>query len=127
TADEIDRMLAIRANWQKQGWQVEADLIDAYPHLTREKSLEWCKETIGYVPTLYQRGHSHKNCGGFCVKAGHGSMARLLYYNRALFLEHERMELLHQQTFNHTSTIMRDTKTRGGITTRTPLTLRDFR
>ena len=54
-------------------------------------------------------------------------MARLLYYDRPANMEHERMELLHQQTFDHTSTIMRDEWTRAGVRGADPLTLRAFR
>lgn len=126
TAHEIDRMLAIHANWTRQGWKVEADLLDA-PELTREKQMELCQEKFGFVPILYRLGFQHNNCGGFCIKAGKGQFARLLWHFRPAYLEHERMELLHQQTFAHTSTIMRDEWTRAGKRGADPLTLRAFR
>lgn len=126
TADEIDRMLAIRANWGRKGWKVEADLANE-PKLNRETLIAMCQQEFGFVPETYRRGHSHNNCGGFCVKAGKSQMARLLYYDRPAYLEHERMELLHQQTFSHTNTIMRDEWTRTGIRGADPLTLRAFR
>lgn len=126
TADEIDRMLAIRSNWKKRGYTVEALLADE-PALTRERVIEMCQFEFGFVPTLYRLGMKHNNCGGFCVKAGKGQLARLLWHDRATYLEHERMELLHQRIFEHQSTIMRDVQTVNGVRTTTPLTLRDFR
>ena len=126
TAGEIDRMLAIRANWRGIGYQVEAPLADDET-LTRETAIERCKALLGFVPELYQRGNSHNNCAGFCVKAGHAEMARLLYYDRPRYLSHEAAELAHQQQHGHTSTIMRDRRTVDGKTETTPLTLQAFR
>lgn len=126
TASEIDRMLAIRANWNRQGWRVEADLADM-PEMTREKQMDLCFEKFGFIPVLYRLGFNHNNCGGFCVKAGKGQFARLLWHFRPLYLHHEMMELLHQQTYNHSNTIMRDEWSRGGKRGADPLTLRDFR
>lgn len=126
TADEIDRMLAITANWKRQGYKVEADLADE-PKLTRDVLIEMCKAEFGFVPQLYLEGFSHNNCGGFCIKAGKGQFARLLWYHRDLYLWHEYMEELHQRMFNHENTIMRDEWTRGGKRGADPLTLRDFR
>src|SRR5690606_10971825 len=104
---EIDRMMAIRANWKRNGYTVEADLADE-PELSRAKQMEMCEREFGFIPAMYRQGMSHNNCGGFCVKAGKGQMARLLHYDRKTYLEHETMELWHQQVFNHKNTIMRD-------------------
>lgn len=126
TADEIDRMLAITANWKRRGYRVEADLA-AEPKLTRETLMQMCEAEFGFIPRLYRLGMKHNNCGGFCIKAGKGQMARLLWHDRTTYLEHERMELLHQRIFDHKNTIMRDEWTRGGKRGVTPLTLREFR
>jgi hypothetical protein len=126
TAGEIDRMMAIKANWTRKGWQVEADLADM-PEIPRQELLAMCEQQFGFVPLLYRQGMKHNNCSGFCVKAGKAQMARLLFHSRALYLEHERMELLHQQTFNHQHTIMRDEWTRNGKRGADTLTLRAFR
>lgn len=127
TAGEIDRMMAIRANWKRQGFKVEADL-EAEPEISKETLLAMCEKEFGFIPKPYiWNPKGHNNCSMFCVKAGKGQMARLLYYDRAAYLEHERMELLHQQTFSHTSTIMRDEWTRNGKRGADPLTLRAFR
>jgi hypothetical protein len=55
----------------------------------------------------------HNNCGrgdkgvGFCVKGGQQEKAKLLWHDRKTYLYHETMELLHQQIFGHTNTIMK--------------------
>jgi len=126
TADEIDRMLAITRNWSKQGFKVQADLADE-PLLNRDRLVEMCKQEFGFAPQLYLEGFSHNNCGGFCVKAGKGQMARLLYYHPDIYRYHERMEQTHQRFFCHDNTIMRDEWTRGGVRGADPLTLCDFR
>lgn len=127
TADEIDRMLAIRANWKRNGFKVEADL-EGEPEIDKPTLLAMCEKEFGFIPKPYVwNPKGHNNCSMFCVKAGKGQMARLLYYDRPAYLEHERMELLHQQTFGHTSTIMRDEWSKSGKRGADPLTLRAFR
>lgn len=44
------------------------------------------------VPELYKAGFVHNNCGGFCCRAGQGSMLNLLKYDRNLYLYHEHKE-----------------------------------
>lgn len=124
TKGEIDRQLAIVQNWMKSGVQVEFDLCDVD---LKGTSAERAERILGWIPHLYVEGHSHNNCNGFCVKAGHEQMAMLLYYDRPTYLYHEGKELEFQQKHNTAATIMRDRKTRKGVTTTTPLTLRDFR
>ncbi|MEE6209001.1 hypothetical protein U3A55_02365 [Salarchaeum sp. III] len=43
-------------------------------------------------PRLYERGYSHNNCGGFCVRAGQGHFAHLLKDNPELYKYHEEKE-----------------------------------
>jgi hypothetical protein len=126
TAGEIDRMLAIQRNWSQIGVAVEADLADT-PIIGT--SAERANKLLGWIPNVYEWGSdtAHNNCGGFCIKAGHGHMARYLWFNRELYLYHENREIDFQITHNTSSTIMRDLKTVKGIRSTTPLTLRDFR
>lgn len=124
TADEIDRMMAIQANWGRAGYKVEALLADNPPTVeTREQR---ALRLVGWVPEMYLTGFSHHNCGGFCVKAGHAQLARLLYYQPQWFEYHAQRELWFQQTHHTDATIMRDKRTRNGITTTTPLSLYAF-
>lgn len=124
TAGELDRMLAITRNWKEHGYKVKADLADT-PYITRAYAMAECKRLLGYVPTNYDIGMSHNNCGevGFCVKGGLKEKAKLLWYDRKMYLHHETMELLHQQIYKHTATIMR--RSIGGQIK--PITLRAFR
>lgn len=124
TKDEIDRMLAIRANWTRQGYHVEADLCEID---LKGSSAERAACRLGWVPELYAQSFPHHNCGGFCVKAGHREMARLLWFHRDTYLYHEMREQQFQARHKTTSTIMRDRKTVNGETTSTPLSLRQFR
>jgi hypothetical protein len=124
TAHEIDRMMAIRRNWGKLGYPVEADLADLP---TKGTTAERCKAVLGWVPRLYEWGASHNNCGGFCVKAGHAQMARLLWHDPELYAYHEQQEIRFQQKFKTDATIMRDRVTLDSVTTSTPLSMRAFR
>lgn len=123
TADEIDRMLAIRKNWARNGWQIEAPLSN-YPN--RAASNERSLELLGWVPFVYSWGGSHNNCNGFCVKAGHAQMARLLHYAPDVFYYHARRELEFQQTHGTNATIMRNRVTVNGEVISIPLRLIDF-
>jgi len=124
TVDEIDRMLAIRMNWGRSGYRVEADLTD---RSIVGSAAERCKEMLGWTPRLYVWGASHNNCGGFCVKAGHAQMARLLWFEPLIYAYHEDQEQRFQTTFKTAATIMRDRSTLNGVTTSTPLSMREFR
>lgn len=124
TADEIDRMMAIQANWGRAGYRVEADLADRRITGT---SGERCKALLGWKPKLYEWGASHNNCGGFCVKAGHAQMARLLWFEPALYAYHEDQEQRFQRVFNTDATIMRDRVTLNGLSKSTPLSMYAFR
>lgn len=124
TRDEIDRQLAIRRNWQAKGVQVEFDLCDVD---LKGDSGERAEKLLGWTPRLYLQGMSHNNCGGFCVKAGHSQMARLLWYDRPTYDYHEGQEQAFQAKFYTSNTIMRDRVTIAGKTTSTSLSLAAFR
>jgi hypothetical protein len=44
------------------------------------------------LPSLYSKGFSHNNCGGFCVRAGQAQFALLLKTNRDYYLWNEEQE-----------------------------------
>lgn len=117
--DEIERQMAILANWKKAGYRVEFDLCDNPDYRRASTWVDW-------IPTLYEHGFPHNNCSGFCVKAGHAQMARLLYYYPDIFHYHAEQEKRFQADFHTDATIMRDRVTRGGITDTTPLSLYAF-
>lgn len=124
TAHEIDRMMAIKANWSKSGYTVEAPLCDVeLVGTTKER----CQRMLGWVPFLYTIDASHNNCGGFCVKAGYAQMARLLWYLPDTYAYHEMQERRFREQFERDATIMRKRKTRGGVMETTPYSLEEFR
>jgi hypothetical protein len=75
------------------------------------------------LPRLYKMGFPHNNCGGFCVKAGHGSFALLLENLPARYAEHEAKEEEFRKFIGKDVSIMRDR--RGGVSK--PLTMRALR
>lgn len=102
-------------------WRYEAPMTQE-PHLDPEQVLDWMHSEGVKPPRLYSMGFTHNNCGGFCVKAGQASFARLLHFMPKRYAEHEAHEArLRAQGIN--GTILEDR--RGG--TRKPMTLRDFR
>lgn len=74
------------------------------------------------APRLYGMGFTHNNCGGFCIKAGHASFARLLFKMPERFKGHENEEeRLRAEGIN--GTILYDRRGKKRI----PLTMRNFR
>lgn len=138
TYHEVDRMIAVRANWHRAGWQVDAPLAGD-PMITRERLMQACQDRYSFVPRLYQMGFSHNNCGGACVKAGLAEWARLLWYLPDVYAWWEEQEFQFNAVHRNTGllahltgadldgkaivSILRDR--RGGLTT--PLLLGDFR
>lgn len=84
-------------------------------------------ETLGgrgiELPRLYKLGFEHNNCGGFCVKAGHGHFKNLLEKMPERYAYHEAKEQQFRDHFQKDVAILRDRK--AGTTK--PLTLKDFR
>jgi hypothetical protein len=117
-AHEIDRHMTIKKRWSAEGYEVRFPMMD-YPEITREWSIRFCRNMVGFVPKLYEMGFEHNNCGGGCVKAGHKQWAKLLWYSRMGILKtHEGIptyqwwrenEELFRQTVGE-YTILRDWK-----------------
>ena len=90
-----------------------------WPHQMVQRALD-----MGIEPSnSYKQGFSHDNCGGFCVKAGHATFARLLHHRPDVFADNEAEEQRFRQTTGKDVSILRDR--RGGETK--PLTMRKFR
>lgn len=75
------------------------------------------------LPRLYQLGFSHNNCGGFCVKAGHASFAKLHAELPEVYARHETAEEGFRAFIGKDVAVMTDR--RGG--TKKPLTMKAFR
>lgn len=74
-------------------------------------------------PRLYDLGFAHANCGGFCVRAGHGQFAHLLRTLPERYAAHEAEENAFREASGKDVAILRDR--RGGATT--PLTMTALR
>lgn len=122
TYHEVERMIAVRANWSHAGWQVDAPLADD-PTVTREYLIAQCQTRYGFIPRLYSMGFAHANCGGACVKAGQAQWARLLWYLPDVYAWWEQQETAFNSGRERIVAILRDR--RGGMTT--PLLLSTFR
>lgn len=122
--EEYSRLEAIAANWSKFSNFIEAPLCWGDTWLDKNACLEWCRQEGISPPSLYEKGFSHANCGGFCFKAGKGQFRNLLKHDRDLYLYHEQKEQeFRQQEGCENITILRESK--NGV--RTSLTLREFR
>lgn len=71
---------------RKLPWVFKAPLCDP-PYLTRKQMHEWADREGLQKQVLYQLGASHANCGGGCVKMGHGGFVRLLRTLPDVYLE----------------------------------------
>jgi len=120
---EEHRFIRLRDRKAAQGWTYEAPLCEA-PYMTKPDMLEWLDREGIAAPRLYGMGFAHNNCGGMCIKAGHGHFANLLKQMPERYLYHERQEEAMRQFLGRDDvTILRDR--RGGTTT--PMTMRAFR
>jgi len=106
-----------------QGWTYEAPLFD-YPQLDPDQILDWMRTEGIRPPRLYEMGFTHNNCGGFCVKAGQASFARLLDKLPERYAEHEALEE-YCRAIGINGTILKDR--RFGNTKGVPMTMKQFR
>lgn len=102
-------------------WRYEAPLCDP-PYLTKQQLHQWAESEGLRKQELYLRGMPHANCGGGCVKMGHGGFARLLSAAPETYAEWEREEQGLRDMLGDVSIL----KDRVGGETR-PLTLRALR
>lgn len=93
------------------------------PYLDKQEMIEMARADGIEPPRLYSMGFPHNNCGGFCVRAGHGQFKILLEKNRDAYLFHERKEQELREYLGKDVAILRSRK--GGVSR--PVTLREFR
>jgi 3'-phosphoadenosine 5'-phosphosulfate sulfotransferase (PAPS reductase)/FAD synthetase len=106
---------------RKLPYVYEAPLL-AEPLLSKEEVFAWLASEGIELPRLYRLGFPHNNCGGGCIKAGHGHFAMLLEKLPEVFGEWESNEEELREELGDVA-ILRDR--RGGVTK--PLTLRALR
>lgn len=119
---EEHRFARLKTRKADQGWTYEAPLTEP-PYVTKREMFDALEAAGIAVPRLYRLGFSHNNCGGFCVKAGHGHFANLLRQLPDRYAYHEKQEQEFREFIGKPVSILTDTK--GG--TKKPLTLKDFR
>lgn len=117
---EEHRMAAIKRNYAP--FTVSAPLCER-PYVDRDQVLADLRSRDIEPPRLYRMGFAHANCGGFCVRAGHGHFLTLLTEMPERYAYHERKEQELREYLNKDVAILRD-RTGGTVT---PLTLRAFR
>ncbi|MBF4194613.1 hypothetical protein [Mycolicibacterium phlei] len=93
------------------------------PYLDKQQILEWCEKENLRPPRMYADGFPHANCGGGCVRAGHGQFKLLLEKNPERFEYWAAREQELREYLGKDVAILRDR--RGGKVR--PLTLYEFR
>lgn len=91
-ADEFERSAAIRKNWESKGWRTIFPVIEGKYILTREQQLDKLQEWYGVSLDLYEKGFTHNNCAGACIKSGQRQWAQLWYYYPEVYDEWEILE-----------------------------------
>lgn len=86
---EIHRTDAPRKSYAP--YQVEFPMCEE-PYVTKWDMILACERLGIRRPRLYEQGFSHANCGGFCVRAGHGQFKQLLEQNPERYAYHEEQE-----------------------------------
>lgn len=118
--NEAHRFDRARSHWEP--WKVAAPLLEPPLYLREEWVGRLAAEGIK-PPRLYALGFAHNNCGGFCIKAGHGQFALLLRQLPDRYAEHEKREQEIRDYLGKDIAILRDRE--GGDST--PLTLKALR
>tara|TARA_Y100000310_G_scaffold149343_1_gene148630 strand:- start:517 stop:1314 length:798 start_codon:yes stop_codon:yes gene_type:complete len=120
---EEHRFTRLRDRKAEKGWRYEAPLCEA-PYMMKPEMLAWAKRE-GLEPCrTYDMGFAHANCGGFCIKGGHGHFATLLREMPERYAYHERKEQEMREYLGRDDVAI--LRNRGGGTS-TPLTLRELR
>lgn len=119
TADEIDRHMGALRIWKTRGYDVVSPLMDT--NYNAADARQRFIDIAGFLPEAYTLGMDHNNCD-LCVKAGQAHFARCLYYRPQQYARWSKLEALHQRTYQHEFTILRDRA--GGVSA--PLSLAAF-
>lgn len=117
---ETHRLPAVEAAYAP--WSVCAPMTEA-PYLDKAQMLAWCRDSGLEPPRMYAAGYPHANCGGGCVRAGHGWFKVLLETNPERFAYWEANEQDLRDYLGKNVAILRD-RTGGRVR---PMTLREFR
>jgi hypothetical protein len=119
--DELTRIQKLQARWEP---------YKVWCPLTEPPFMDRC-EIMNHIiddwdidpPKLYEEGFKHNNCGGACVKGGHGAWLHLYRKRPATYLDWEQKERQFRLDIGQDVAILRDR--RGGETI--PMTLETLR
>jgi hypothetical protein len=120
---EMHRCEPTRANYESLGYKVDFPLL--WKPIEFRSYVEICRTDWGIEPPrAYGLGYTHANCGGRCVKQGHGDWIRTLINFPERYNEIEQWEAeMRTNPTNANYAILRS-QTKDGDT---PLTLRELR
>lgn len=120
---EMHRCEATRKNYESLGYEVDFPLL--WKPIEFRPYAEVCRNDWGIEPPrMYGLGYTHANCGGRCVKQGHGDWIRTLVNFPERYAEIEAWEAsMRENEVNANYAILRS-QTKDGDT---PLTLRELR
>jgi hypothetical protein len=113
----------VRPRRAADGWRYEAPLCEP-PYLAPWDVRAMMRAENIRIPRLYEDGHPHNNCGGFCVKSGQAGMALLYRTNPLRYDFHEGREQDIRAFLGKDVSILTD---RSGDGVKKPLTLMAFR
>jgi hypothetical protein len=118
---EIHRLPAIEKNYSP--YVVKAPLTEP-PYIDKDELIKLAEKDGLPIPKLYTLGFPHNNCGGGCVRAGHGQFKKLLQIMPERYAVWEQKEEEVRQHIGKDVSILND---RSGGGPRRPLTLAQFR
>lgn len=121
---EDHRRKAPMENWAP--YTVKFPMCDE-PYVDKQDMLCALDEVGIARPRLYERGFAHNNCGGFCVRAGHGHFANLLEQFPEYFAYNERKEEEMRQALGKDVTVMKKERTVDGKRRSFPYSMRQLR
>lgn len=98
-ADEFDRSVAIRENWESKGYETYFPVLKEKPY-TKEEQINLLKTWYNIELDLYEKGFEHNNCAGACIKAGQRQWAMLWFYYPDVYREWENLELQWNQQWS---------------------------
>lgn len=119
-ASESDRFERIKARMPER--KVSAPLCER-PAMSVREIREWEAREGLKRQRLYEEGFAHANCGGRCVKQGHGGWANLLRRRPASYLEVEAQEEEMRAFLGKNISVLKE-RINGESR---PMTLREFR
>lgn len=111
-----------RAKKAQEPYECWTPLTDE-PFISKAGIRRWLEANGVPIPSLYDKGFQHNNCGGFCVKAGFGQFAHLYQTMPERYEYHMNREQEFREVFQKDVSILRD---RRNNTTK-PMTMLEFK